>query len=181
MNKILIGDHLIHPNDIESISERDVTLNVKKEKPNPKPKPSGFFSKLVYSDTVTVTEAHTYHVLVLKVAAGTQTVRPEPDDDSDFTIGRSFSGTRKLYKFYTIGNNANLIKDAKELKKELDKLGYGELYRPESTRRDAIIEMLQDIGMEMSYGSWTNPNHLDTSVMIDNSIRTKQDFIDKYI
>ncbi len=185
MGKIMIGDCFVHPDDIVSISERNVTLNVKKRKPNPKPKPKGILGKALYSSTITIMEKHSYHVLVLKVEAGTQTVLPDPDDRSDFSIGRGSYGTHQLYKFYAVCDNANLIKDAKELQKELKEIGTGDLSNPlsgsQEERRSSIIKALTELGMEMSFHGWLVPDFLDTSVMIDKSIKTKQDFIDKYM
>jgi len=181
----MIGDCFVHPDDIVSISERNVTLNVKKRKPNPKPKPKGILGKALYSSTITVMEKHSYHVLVLKVEAGTQTVLPDPDEHSDFSVGRGSYGTHQLYKFYAVCDNANLIKDAKELQKELDGIGSGDLNHQLSSsqeeRRTTIIKALTEIGMDRALYGWVDPNFLDTSIMVDKSIRTKQDFIDKYM
>ena len=161
MEKILIGDHLIYPDDIESISERSVTMTVKVKKPNPKPKPTGFFGKAFYSDTVTVKEKHEYNVLVLKFA--------------------SVDG----YKCCTICNNAKLIADAKALKKELDEMPTPTLSEPlsisQEERQEEIMKALKGIGMEWAFYGWSDSKYLETSVMVDKSIKTKQDFIDKYM
>ena len=177
MPKILIGDDLIRPDDIESISERDVSFEIKKTKPNPKPKPKGLLGKAFYSSTIDVMEKRKYHVLVLKVAAGTQTILPDPDDDSDITIGSVSYGTHKLYNFYCICNDAKLISDAKAIKKEWEESNSDW----EKERRAAIMQALKQLGMEMTFGGWVKSNYLDSSVMIDKDIKTKQDFIDKYM
>lgn len=177
MAKIMIGDYLVHPSDIVSISERDVTLSVKIKKPNPKPKPNGLFGKAFYSSTVTVMEKHKYHILVLKVAAGTQAVLPDPDDHSDFSVGRGSYGTHQVYKFYTICDNAKFVTDAKALKKELDNVDF----KPTEERRSSIIKSLTELGMDRALYGWVDPDYLDTSVMIDKTIKSKQEFIDKYM
>lgn len=177
MAKILIGDHFVHPDDIVSISEHDVTMNIKKKKPNPKPKPKGLLGKALYSSTVTVMEKHKYHILVLKVKAGTQTVRPDPDDDSDFSVGTVSYGTHQLYNFYTVCDNSDFIKDAKALEEELNKMDPGW----QEERRAEIIQTLKQLGMEKSFGGWVNPDYLNSSIMIDKGIKTKRDFIDKYM
>lgn len=189
MAKILIGDNLVNPYNIESISEQDVTLKIKKTKPNKAPKPKGFFGKLLYSDTVTVIEEHKYHVLVLKVAEGTQLILPDPDDDSDFTIGVSPSyGTHKIYNSYTICGNSKLISDAKALKEECDSIelpnnlnsqSYGTQAKEE--RRSEIIKTLRQLGMDYSFGGWVYSDYLDAHVLIDKEIKTKRDFIEKYM
>jgi len=180
MGRIMIGDCFVHPNDIVEIAERNVTLHVKKKKPNPKPKPSGFFAKALYSSTVTVKEENKYHILVLKVQAGTQTVLPDPNDHSDFSIGNGNYGTHKLYKFYTVCDNANLIDDAKAMQKELAGFNPGDLSHQPSVeqeeRRTQIIKELGELGMGWSFG-WEVPDFLDTSVLIDKSIKTKQNLV----
>lgn len=177
MAKIMIGDHFVHPDDIVSISERDVTLSVKIKKPNPKPKPKGILGKALYSSTVTVMEKHEYHILVLKVSAGTRTVLPDPDDHSDFSVGRGSYGTHQVYKFYTICNNAKFVTDAKALKKELDDVDF----KPTEERRASIIKSLTELGMDRALYGWVDPDFLDTSVVIDKAIKTKQNFVDKYM
>lgn len=177
MDKIIIGDYFINSDDIVSISERDVTLNVKEKKPNPKPKPKGLLSKALYSSTITVMEKHKYHVLVLKVAAGTKTVLPDSDDRSDFSVGSGSYGTHSVYKFYLVCDSAKLVKDAKSLKKELEDADFG----PSEERKVSIIQTLTDLGMDRALYGWVEPNFLDTSVMIDKSIKSKQDFIEKYL
>lgn len=179
MGKIMIGDNFVHTDDIMSISERTVTLNVKKKKPNPKPKPKGFLGKAFYSSTVTVMESHKYHVLVLKVAAGTQTVLPDRDDDCDFTIGRGSYGTHQLHRFYVICDDANLIKDAKELQEEYGKIGSSTLNYQLPSDKEERKSYIDSVLSELGWGS--APRFFDTCVMVDKSIKTKQNFIDKYM
>lgn len=132
---------------------------------------------------------HKYHVLVLKVAEGTQLILPDPDDDSDFTIGVSPSyGTHKIYNSYTICDNSKLISDAKALKEECDSIelpnnlnsqSYGTQAKEE--RRSEIIKTLRQLGMDYSFGGWVYPDYLDAHVLIDKEIKTKRDFIEKYM
>lgn len=179
MGKIMIGDNFVHTDDIMSISERTVTLDVKKKKPNPKPKPKGLLGKAFYSSTVTVMETHKYHVLVLKVAAGTQTVLPDRDDDSDFTVGSGSYGTRQLYRFYVVCDDANLIKDAKDLQAEVEKIPQNTLNYQAPSDQAARRSYINNVLGELGWGS--APRFFDTCVMIDKSIKTKQNFIDKYM
>lgn len=188
MRKIMIGDYLVRSDDIESISERDVTLNVKVTKPNPKPKPTKGLAKMFYSSTVTTMEAHKYRILVLKVAAGTRTILPDPNDDSDFSVGSISYGTHTHYNYYTICDNAKLVSDAKALLKECDSIGVprnlneASRQRPEvENRRSEIIKTLRQLGMDYSFDGWLVPDYLDTRILIDRDIKSKQSFIDKYM
>ena len=47
--------------------------------------------------------------------------------------------------------------------------------------RSEIIQKLCEIGMLRTLGGWQYPNHLDTSMQLDISIKCKSDVINKYL
>lgn len=176
MSKIMIGDCIINTEDIVEVSEKEISFSIKKYKPNPNPKPEkGFLKKLFYSNEITYYETEKYPCWVLKVFNGTQTVLPDNSDTDTIYIGSASYGTHKTYRFYTIYNDVKFLKNCKDLYGELkdDLLG--------DEARSKIIQKLCEIGMLRTLYGWQYPDHLDTCMQLDTSIKCKADVISKYL
>ena len=175
MSKIMIGDALICTEDIVEVSEKQITFNVKKNKPNPKPKPAGFFQKMFYCDEITYWEKETYPCWVIKVAAGTQTVIPNNSNNDSISIGSSSYGTHQLFRFYTVYNNSDFLVHCKRILEKLDD------NLTSNEEASSIIRRLSDIGMIRTLYGWKIPDHLDKNMQLDVNMHSKQDVLDKYV
>lgn len=155
---LLFGDTIVHPEDIVEVSEQTISFNVKHTKKNPKPKPKGFFAKMAYSDTVTYTEEETYFFLKLKVKGRVQMLG-QVDDSGNVSMK-----SNQVYDFYTVCNNKKLI---------------------DRVRQDVVADRTDkvcEIGNYFVYfGVLCYPNYVDTNVMVDETIKSKRDFIEKYL
>lgn len=155
---LLFGNTIVHPEDVVEVLEKSITFNVKHTKKNPKPKPSGFFAKMAYSDTVTYFEEETYFFLELKVKGRVQ-MRGQVDDNGNVSMK-----SNQLYDFYTVCNNEKLI---------------------DRVRQDIAAgstDKVCEIGNYFVYfGILCYPNYVDTNVMVDETIKSKRDFVEKYL
>ena len=151
---IVFGDgNIINTTDIVEIEEKNVTFTIQKSKKNPKPKPNGFFAKLAYSETIYYDETKTFSCVILKVKGGTQ-IRGKVDGDGNFT-----GYNNQLYDFYTIYNDLSMIEFL--VKNESNTLKVGNFY---------------------AYpGILKYSNYSKTNMRYDSHIKTKQDFIERYL
>ena len=147
------GINIINKCDIVEIEEKIVTINVRKSKKNPAPKPTGFFSKLTYSERIYYDEVKKFSCVILKVKGGTQIIG-EVDERGNFS-----GYNNQLYDFYTIYNDENLI-------------------RAVGDNQDKLCE----IGNFYAYpGILKYDDYIGTNMLFDSSIKTKEDFIKKYL
>ena len=155
---LLFGDSIIDSEDIVEVSEKNITFNVKHTKKNPKPKPKGFFAKMAYSDTVTYFEEESYFFLKLKVKSRVQ-MRGKVDDNGNVSMQ-----SNQVYDFYTVCNDKKLI---------------------DRVRQDIAAGSTEkgcEIGNYFIYfGMLRFPNYVDTNVLVDETIKSKRDFIEKYL
>ena len=158
MGILLFGDEIIETRDIVEIKEKYITFNVKHTKENPEPSPKGFFAKIFYSDTITYYEQETYFCLELKVKGGVQ-MRGRADESGNISMK-----SNQLYDFYTVCNDKNLIRRVKE------------------DVASGSTEKLCEIGNYFVYfGMLCYPDYLNTNVMVDESIKSRSDFVKKYM
>lgn len=158
MSILIIDDKIIDTRDIVEIEEKNITFSIRHEKPNPEPKPKGFLAKLMYSDTIEYYEKETHFCLVLKVKGGVQ-MRGRVSED-----GSVSTRSNQLYDFYTICNNSRLI--------ELVKMDI----------RNGSKEKVLEIGNYLIYfDTLCYPDYIKTNTLVDKSIKSKRDFIDKYM
>lgn len=151
---LLFGNsNIVNISDIVEIEEKTVTFEIRKSKKNPKPKPSGFFAKLAYSETIYYDEKETFSCVILKVKGGTQ-LRGKTDENGNFS-----GYNNQLYDFYTIYNDENIMKILEEDEKKT--LDVGNFYAYPGV---------------LNYSDYTK-----TNMLFDGSIKTKKDFIEKYL
>lgn len=158
MHLLLIGDTIIDPSDIVEIEEKEISFSVKSTKKNPKPKPSGFFASLSYSDTITTYTTETFNCLILKVKGGVQ-MRGKVSESGSVSMQ-----SNQLYDFYTICNNKRVIE---LLQQDID-----------AGNTDKICEFGNYF---VYFGILCYDNYLKTNTKIDEQIRSKEDFISKYL
>lgn len=147
------GTNIVDTADIVEIEEKSITFKITKSKKNPKPKPTGFLAKLAYSEMIYYDEEKSFSCVILKVKGGTQ-LRGKVDSDGNFS-----GYNNQLYDFFTIYND------------------------------EAIVEFLNadekntlEIGNFYSYPGILNySNYTKTNMRYDSSIKTKKDFIKKYL
>ena len=154
----MFDSKIIDIRDIVEIEEKQITFSIRHEKPNPKPKPKGFFAKMMYSDTVEYFEEETHFCLVLKVKGGVQT-RGRVDE-----YGNVSTRTNQLYDFYTICNTHRLI----------------ELVQ--NDERKGSKEKVLELGNYLIYfDTLRYPNYTSTNTLVDETIKSKADFVEKYM
>ena len=78
-NYILFGDNLIYTSDIASLEEKNIEFKIITQKKNPEPKPTGFFGKLLYSETIDVINKESFFCLILKVKGEIQEIKENQD------------------------------------------------------------------------------------------------------
>lgn len=161
--RIMIGTNFINIEDIVSIEECTIDVQVRRTKKNPKPKPSGFFASLAYSDTIEYYDENKYSYIILKVKAGTQTVFPSSSNDDSWTIRDVSYGTNQLYDFYTICNDYRLVEAVKKWEDESN------------------IKMCCKIGNYNTFHGLYYRNYSTTNMAVDKDISNRQDFINKYM
>lgn len=157
---ILFGNcNVVDISNIVEVEEKTIVFSIEKQKKNPEPKPTkGFFAKLAYSEFITYYEKERYTCLILKVKGGTQT-RGKMDNEGNISCH-----TNQLYDFYTIYNNEMLITRVKE------DLSAGN------------SEKIREIGNFFAYpGVLHYSDYLNTNMLLDKDISSRQDFIDKYL
>ena len=155
---LLFGDSIVHTDDIVEISEKKISFNIKHSKKNPAPKPTGFFARMAYSDEITYYKEESYFALVLKVKGRVQ-MRGQVDD-----CGNVSMKSNQLYDFYTIYNDEKLIQRVKQ--------------DIASGNTDKVCEMGNFF---VYFGILCYPDYLSTNVMLDKSIKSKRDFLEKYM
>ena len=113
----------------------------------------GFFAKLAYSEKIYYDETKTFSCVILKVKSGTQ-IRGKVDGDGNFS-----GYNNQLYDFYTIYNDLNIIEFL--VNNESNTLEVGNFY---------------------AYpGVLKHSNYANTNMRYDSYIKTKQDFIERYL
>ena len=158
MHYLLIGDAIIDPSDIVEIEEKEISFSVKHTRKNPKPKPSGFFASFSYSDTITTHKTETFTCLILKVKGGVQ-MRGKVSESGSVSMQ-----SNQLYDFYTICNNKRVID---LLQQDID-----------NGNTDKICEFGNYF---VYFGVLCYDNYLETNTKIDEQIKSKKDFISKYL
>lgn len=158
MGILLFGDEIVETHDIVEIKEKYITFNVEHTKKNPEPQPKGFFAKILYSDTITYYEQETYFCLELKVKGGVQ-MRGRADESGNVSIK-----SHQLYEFYTVCNDKKLIQRVRE--------------DIESGSTEKVCEIGNYF---VSFGILCYPNYLYTNVMVDETIKSRSDFVRKYM
>ena len=164
MNKIMLADHLINPDDITLIAER--TLTFQKELPSTAKGLKSLLSMPEYR-----TEKFT--CIVVKVTEGTRYMPPTEHQDFEICPIPTPIGEYEVYSFYTVFNDQRLLACAKEYFNAVSSEQYA--YSGEK------VNTLCNMGMEMKFGRWVNRIYLENNMHFDPSIRTKQDFIQKYL
>lgn len=167
MGKIMLADHLINPDDITLISERTPTFQTEPLPPKVKGL-KGLLAPLEY-------RTEKYTCIVVKVSEGTRYMPPIEHKDFEIRPDPIPVGEYEVYSYYTVFNDKNLLKRAKEY---FDSIRLDLAFTEDVTKK---INTLREIGMEMTFGRWTNRNYLNTNMHYDPSIKTKQDFIQKYL
>lgn len=170
---IKIGSTYVPTESILDISEKSIhaTLRIKNNN-------ASFFERMAGQNYQK--EEHTYRALVLKVDAKAVTPSFTPRmsmsyvDEDD---GRSYGGTTVLsgpmFYFFTVYSDPDFLDTMQALKKELSSA---------SEQRSAeIIRTLSNIGMSRILGGWEEPNYLQTRMLLDPDVKSKQDFIRKYM
>ena len=158
MSILMIGNKIIDIADIVEIEEKNITFSIKYTKKNPEPKPSGFFARMMYSDTIEYFEDESYFCLVLKVKDGIQ-MRGKTDSSGNVSMT-----SNQLYDFYAVYNDKNLID---RVQRDIDA---------------GNTEKVCEIGNYFIYfGMLRHPDFLTTNTHFDETIKTKQDFIKKYM
>ncbi len=158
MSILIIGNTAINPMDIVEIEETEITFSVKHTKKNPKPAPSGFFARMAYSDTITSYTEETYSCIILKVKGGVQ-MRGKVSESGNVSMQ-----SNQLYDFYTVCSDKRMIKLLQ------DDIAEG--------NTDKICEFGNYF---VYFGMLCYDDYLKTNTLLDESIKTKQDFIDKYM
>ena len=158
MSLLIFGDTIVSASDIVEIEEKTITFSVKHTKKNPKPKPSGFFASLGYSDTITTYKDESFMCLILKVKGGVQ-MRGKVSESGSVSMH-----SNQLYDFYTICNNKKVIKLLQE------------------DINEGNTDKICEFGNYFVYfGMLCYDNYLKTNTLIDESIKSKKDFVDKYL
>lgn len=158
MGILLFGSGIVSTDDIVEIKEKTIIFNIKHTKKNPQPKPKGFFAKMAYSDTITYYKEEQYSFLELKVKGGVQ-MRGKVNESGSVSMT-----SNQLYDFYAVCNNKKLIQRVKE------DIAAG------STNK------VCELGNYFVYfGILCYPDYLNTNVLVDESIKSKKDFIEKYM
>ncbi len=158
MGILLFGNTIVDTTDIVEIEEKEIVFSVEHTKKNPKPKPTGFFAKLAYSDTITYHEEESFSCIILKVKGGVQ-MRGKVSESGNVSMQ-----SNQLYDFYTICNSKRLI--------ELLKQDIAE------GKTDKICEFGNYF---VYFGMLCYDNYLETNTLLDESIKTKQDFLSRYM
>lgn len=154
-NKLILfgGTNIVDTADIVEIEEKSIVFKITKSKKNPEPKPTGFFAKLAYSETIYYDEAKKFSCVILKVKGGTQ-LRGKVDSNGNFS-----GYNNQLYDFFTIYNDEAIMEFLKA--DEKNTLEIGNFYSYPGV---------------LNYSDYTK-----TNMSFDSSIKTKEDFIKKYL
>ncbi len=153
-----INGTIIHPIDIVSVEEKRVVVKIPVKVNNPEPKPEkGFLAKLMYSDTMEKTVEVTYTVIEIKVKSKVQiTTRIDKD------TGAISNQNNQTYDFYTICSDEDFL----------------EAMSLANNKEDVELE----IGNFYCYpGTLAYANYINTNVIFDADVETKEDFVAKYI
>lgn len=123
-------------------------------------------------------EVRTFRVVVLTVSSEDVSSPVTPmlsisyDGDDDCTqLGTTMSGPH--YQCFTIYSDPDFFDAMETLKKNL-----------RSADRESsvdIIRTLSSIGMSRTFGGWERPNYLQTCMLLDPDVKSKQDFMRKYM
>lgn len=156
-HRLLFGtNNVVNIDDIVDFEEKTITLSIAHTKKNPTPKPTkGFLAKLMYSDTITYHENESYFCLILKVKRGTQMIG---NVDSS---GNLSARSNQLYGFFTIYNDEKFLMRLKGNNSNERQIEIGNFYHYP--------------------GVLHYPDYLNTNMMLDQDIKSKDDFVNKYI
>lgn len=158
MSLLIFENTIINKSDIVEIEEKTITFSVKHTAKNPRPKPTGFFASLGYSDTITTYKNESFMCLILKVKGGVQ-MRGNVNESGSVSMH-----SNQLYDFYTICNNQRVIE---LLQQDID-----------AGNTDKICEFGNYF---VYFGMLCYDNYLKTNTLIDETIQSKKDFINKYL
>ena len=158
MSILMINDKIIDTRDIVEITEKTIHFSIKYTIPNPRRKPKGFFAGLMYSDMVDYYKEEKYFCLVLKVKGDIQ-MRGQVGFGGNVSMRSS-----QQYDYYAICNNKRLVELVQ------NELNEGNTSK---VREIGNYYVLPDT---LRY-----PNYPKTNTLVDATIQSKKDFIDKYM